>query len=89
MTPQERQQLDDLLTFKRNLEASYTIPKNVEDALSQRLALALSVSGHSATSKNQAVNESGSASYSVLGIPNGFLQTTIAGVTYYIPYWTS
>ncbi len=89
MTPQERQQLDELTTFKRNLEATYTIPKNVNDAFAQRLAVGLAVSTHSATSKNQAVNEAGVATYSVLGIPNGFLQTTVAGVIYYIPYWTT
>jgi len=48
---------------------------------------ALTTSAKSAGSENQIVNESGSSTYSVLSNPSGFLEITIGGTTYYIPYF--
>lgn len=71
----------------KTFEAASTIPYEVDQAFRSRLksSLGLSVSAKSATSENKAVNEAGASSYSVLNIPDGFLQVTVGATTYYVP----
>jgi len=89
MTPQERQQLNDLQAWKQSMESAATIPLSVDQAFKARFSIVpVTTSAKSATSESQAVNESGSASYGVLSNPNGFLQLTIGSSIYYIPYFT-
>lgn len=76
------------------LEASATIPKNVEDAFRERLRMEtftpLEASSKSATSETQVVNEAGVSptSYSLLKQPDGWEQRTVNGSFRYYPYWT-
>ena len=72
------------------LSSSTTIPKEIDAAFRARLkdiSQTISVSGTSASAHNQSVNESGSGSYSVLGIPTGYLTVTVSGTPRDIPYF--
>lgn len=86
---------EKIVTLERRLnllESTTTIPFSVEQAFRSRLEIdtlaQFEASAKSATSENQAVNEGGSASYSVLKAPDGFRQNTSGGTTFYIPYYT-
>ena len=80
-----KKRLDDLSAFA-------TIPYDVEKAFRDRLRIIefarLSASTKSASSENQAVNEAGAASYSVLKPPDGFREFVVSGNTLYIPFYT-
>jgi hypothetical protein len=84
MTPEEKKQLEELVAWKKSLESSSTIPLAVDQAFKGRFGLP-KTSTKAATSENQAVNESGSSSYSVLGPPNGFVEEVVDGKIKYIP----
>lgn len=47
------------------------------------------VSSKTAASETQAVDEGGAGTYDVAKAPDGFVQTTVANTTYYIPMYTS
>jgi len=87
MTPQEKQQLEELIEFKRQLENSFSVPKDVVDALGVRLNQGKIVKNtKSASSENKAVNEGGVATYSVLLPPDRFHKVTLEnGTVSYIP----
>ena len=95
MNPTElklQEQIDILKEQLMLLQAGATIPHSVEVAFRDRLNIdsftPVSTSSKVATSENQSVNEGGASSYSVLGIPDGFLQITINSTIYYIPIFT-
>ena len=73
----------------KNLKSSTTIPFEVDRAFRDRFRdiLILKPSSKNLDSEDQAVDESGSGTYSVLGDPDGFLVTVVAGTNYYIPYY--
>jgi len=77
MTPEQRQikelqkQVKVLTDFMRSLENPAQIAPNVQRALSATIT---KTSNKSATSENQAVNEAGAATYSVLGTPARFVR---------------
>ena len=76
-----------LETTMASLGYSNQIPVNVQKAFEARLGgIRLADSSHSG--ETVSVNESGSSSYLVAGPMNGFVETTINGVTIYIPYYT-
>lgn len=88
MTPEEKQQLRETYAFMKSLMSSATIPLPVDNAFRDRLSNLseiISLSGKSATSENQAVDEGGSGTYSVLGTPDEFLKVVINGVNKNIP----
>ena len=86
MTPEERQQLKDLMKFKKNLESSNSIPLNIDQSFRDRFSFgALEESSKSSSSENQAVDEGGSATYNVLKSPDGFVETEVNGVIIFIP----
>lgn len=92
MTPQELQnQINELKQEIANLKSSTTIPYDVEQSFRTRLRIdnyaELATSLKSATSENQAVNEAGAATYSVLKPPDGFRQFVSGGTVLYIPYY--
>lgn len=72
-----------------SLQSSTTIPFDVDRAFRDRFRdiTGLSVSSKNLDSEDQAVNEGGASTYSVMGDPDGFLQITISNVAYYIPYF--
>ena len=91
MNEQEKQQLNELLQWKKDMEFSSTIPVKTFQALNARLGSSgtvITTSAKSASSENRVVDEGGSATYSVMKTPDAFLQTTINGQTYYIPIFT-
>lgn len=72
------------------LTSSTTIPKEIDAAFRARLSnisQTIGLSSTSATAHNTSVNESGSGTYSVMGIPTGFLTITINGTVRDIPYF--
>lgn len=83
-------EINELKEWKRQMESSHSIPLNIDQAFRARFLSAsnIATSSKGATTENHAVNESGSSSYSVLGIPDGFIQVTISGTIYYIPYYS-
>lgn len=85
-------EVQELKDFIKLLQADTTIPFDVEGAFRKRLedlALAVTTSSKSAGSENQAVNEAGMATYSVLGTPTGWLEIVLDNTTYYIPYFSA
>lgn len=64
------------------------VPLEVQNALTIRLPSPINSSTKSATSENQAVDEGGSALYSVMKPPDAFAETSVGGTTVYIPYFT-
>lgn len=86
MTPEQK--LNEVYEFMQKLKANATIPKDVGAAFQARLGSGvLTVSSKGADTEDQAVAESGMDSYDVLGDPDGFLQITIDGAVYYLPYF--
>jgi len=96
MTPEERQQfndmkkeLEELKQFKKSLESSHSIPLPIDQAFRGRFGFStINTSSKSATSENQAVNEGGTDTYSVLKPPDAFVQVKIGSTYYYIPVFT-
>ncbi len=86
--------LAELENKVKALEAAATIPYEVDSAFRERFGLnrldstSLIASSKGATSENHAVNEAGIATYSVLGIPDGYLEVTVGGSVKYIPIYT-
>ena len=85
-----KKQIDDLLAWKKSLEASYSIPLNIDQAFRSRFITTsgITTSTKSASSEDQAVAEAGSATYNVLKSPDAFLQVSINGAVKYIPIFT-
>jgi len=92
MNEEYKNRIEELERKFKALEAGGTLPKPVEDAIRERLRIdiisATTTSSKSTSSENQAVNEAGIATYSVLKTPDIFLQVTISGTIYYIPAFT-
>ena len=83
-------QINDIKEEYNKLRNSSTIPKDIDSAFRARLsnlAQQISISGTSATAHNQAVNEAGSGSYSVLSTPTGYLTVNVNGTPRDIPYF--
>lgn len=84
-----QKQIEELRKEIQSLKNTTTMPLEVENAIRDRLNIAsfTPVRGSSkvASSENQAVDEGGAASYSVLKPPDGYLEVTINGLVYYIP----
>lgn len=80
------QRITALEEENKKLRASTTIPFDVDAAFRTRLGTPKSSSKVS-TSENQAVDEGGSMTYSVLKAPDGFLEVSIGATIYYLPYY--
>lgn len=83
MTPEQARKLDELYAFMQSLKGNPTIPFDVAEAFKLRLG-SFQPSTKSATSENRAVDEGGTATYSVLKPPTGF-KLLSPGV--HIPYY--
>jgi hypothetical protein len=88
-----QQQVEELLAFKRALEAAGTIPYEVDVAFKKRFSelvtLRLQPSSKAANAEDVTINEAGSATYSVLDNPDGFAAGQLEdGTTIAIPYFT-
>lgn len=84
-----KRQVEELMAWKKSLENAQSIPLNIDQAFRARfISGGVVTSTKSSSSENQAVNEGGVATYSVLKTPDGFLQVTIGSTIYYIPIFT-
>lgn len=96
MSNEQLQQRLEMLEAKIDLlYSSGNIPHDVEQAFRTRLQYervdtlaSISTSSKGATSENQAVNEAGVNSYSVLKAPDAFIEITISGAVKYVPIYT-
>ena len=86
---QLKREVEELRAWKASLEASHSIPLNVDQAFRARfLSNQVKTSSKSVSSENQAVDEGGTGQYSVLKTPDAFLEVVASGGTYYIPVFT-
>jgi hypothetical protein len=90
MTPEEKRELEELKAWKKSLEASSTIPLNIDQSFRTRFpkGSVFTVSTKGVDTEDVSVNEAGIAAYAVMNDPDGFLQVTVAGTIYYVPYFT-
>lgn len=90
MTPQEKQEFEDMKRFVQALKSSNSIPLEVDRAFRARLSalFGLSVSTKGVDTEDVTVDESGAATYAVMNDPDGFLEVSINGTIYYLPYFT-
>lgn len=85
-----KKEIEELKAWKTSMEASHSIPLNIDQALRDRLNLtsgSLALSTKDSNSEDRAVNEGGVAIYNVITEPVGFLQIEISGTIYYLPYY--
>lgn len=75
--------VSELVTLINSLGNANAVPKQMADAIGARI---LGVSAKSAATGTQAVNEGGSAQYSVMIAPTGFVKGYIQGKEVDIPY---
>jgi len=74
MTPTEMQnRIEALEAFVKSLQSSSTIPFSIDAAFADRFSLGGVPSSKTAASETQAVNEAGSATYSVSKPMDGFI----------------
>jgi hypothetical protein len=84
-----KRQLDALLAWKASLEASYSIPLNIDQSFRGRFqSTTMGQSTKLASSEDRLVQEGGTQQYNVLTTPDAFLQVIINNTTYYIPAFT-
>lgn len=94
MTPELKNLQDQITALQEqfnSLNNNATIPFDIGEAIKTRVLLEAGIpqtSSKGATSENQAVNEGGAGTYSVLKAPDGFVQVTLGGTLYYLPYYS-
>lgn len=80
--------IEELERFVKALQSSTTIPFEVDGAFRKRFNdLVVTTSTKVATSEDQAVNESGASTYSVLKSPDLFGAVRLNGAVKYIPLY--
>lgn len=85
-------QIDKLQSQLDALRNNATIPYEIGEAFKARVLTDVSpvaTSGKGASTENVSINEAGISTHTVLGAPDGFVQATINGTVYYIPYFSS
>ena len=89
MTPEQTKKFNEMYQFMLNMRSSTTVPFDVAGALKARAGgITLTGSTKGASSEDQAVDEDGSATYSVLKSPDGFDQRVDNGTVKSYPYYT-
>lgn len=81
-------ELENFILQHKVQQISYPVDDISIRIISDKISGTIASSIKGATSENQAVNEGGSSTYSVIKAPDAFLQITINGVIYYIPAFT-
>ena len=89
MDEQEKRDLEELKAWKKSLESSSSIPLNIDQAFRARFekGSVFTVSTKGADTEDVTVDEAGLATYAVMNDPDGFLQVTVGGTIYYLPYF--
>ncbi len=87
LTPEQQQ---ELWNFMQALKSAATIPYEVDGAFRDRLSnsLALSVSTKGQDTEDLEINEAGSSTLTAMQDPDGFLEVSIGGTIFHIPYFT-
>ena len=90
MNEKLQRRIEKLEVFIASLQRSSSIPLAIDQSFRQRFPAGstVSTSTKGATSENQAVDEGGAATYSVLKPPDAFLQVSVGGTTYNLPVYT-
>ena len=89
MNEQEKQQLQELLNWKKSLESSHSLPLHFDQAIRGRFKFSeVKTSTKASNSENRSVDEGGVATYSVLKAPDAFVEVLVGSTTYYIPVFT-
>jgi phosphoribosylformylglycinamidine (FGAM) synthase-like amidotransferase family enzyme len=88
MTPQERQEFEEMKIFIQSLKNSATIPFDVDTAFTDRLNInALEAqTAKTPTSEDLSITV-GLTTYTPLGSPNGFQLLNDNGIIKYFPYY--
>ncbi len=95
MNPEIRQleeRVKKLESFIQAMSSSATIPFEVDGAIRTRFGIGkstFSISAKAASSEWQPVDEAGTGTYDVAEPMVGFLQTSINGTIYQIPYYNA
>ena len=91
MTPEEKQKLNEVYEFMQALKNSTTIPFEVDRAFRDRFRdiLLLEVSSKGVDTEDVTIDAGSINVYTAMDDPDGFIQTTLSGTTYYIPYFSS
>lgn len=86
---QLKNEIELLETELGKLRSATTIPFEIGQAFRDRLRdiNVISASTKDKDTEDQTVDEGGTATYEVLKEPDGFLQATINGTPYYIPFY--
>lgn len=87
MTPEQAQKLDELYAFMESLKNTTTIPFDVAVAFADRFDAKPDVSGKTAASATQGVDEAGIDTYNVTTAPSGFITIKVNGVPRNVPYY--
>lgn len=83
MNPEIEQLKERIRQLEQNI-AQFMNVSQLDPQIVRTITATLSqASSKGASSENQAVNEAGGASYSVLGIPDGFIRIGDVNVPYY------
>lgn len=89
MTPEQEAKLNEVYEFKKKLQATGTIPLDVDRAFRTRLLSDIQTQPITLDATNpgntRAVNEGGLSSYNVMAPADEFAFVTIDGVTYNVP----
>lgn len=85
-----KKRIDELERIIRSLEASHSIPLKIDQAFRARFVSSslIDTSSKSNSSESIGIDEAGSATHTVLGQPDAFLQIQVKGTTYYLPVFT-
>ena len=91
MNEQEKQQLNEVFQWYKNMQSSHSIPLSIDQAIRARFLTApvIKASAKGNDSEDQAVNEGGLALYNVLKEADDFLEVTVDNAIYYIPVYTA
>lgn len=87
MTPEQEAKLNEVYEFINQMKSSSTIPLEHDQAIRQRLGFSIANSTKAGSSETQHVDEAGSLTYTVLPLPDGYLQVSINNTIYYIPFY--
>ena len=81
-------EINELKTWKKNMESSFTIPFSVDQAIRERFPMLMASSKNNDT-EDQSVHEGGTEDYNVAKQYDDFLEVKVDGFTYYVGVYTS
>lgn len=83
MTPQEKKEFDDMKRFIESMKSSFSLPFDVQSAITERINPIFGTGGGTGTATTQSVNVSSTpSSINVPSQPSGTIPLVYKGVTY-------